>query len=139
MFFKRVNIKTGAGIVVAIVAAGMLVFYYNSVPETKDLLALYRDEARYGNLIIHYPLDETLFPPEIVPPEFHWEDGESRPNMWLVSIKFQDNEPPINVVTSESRWTPEPGQWETIKKRSQERDARVTILGFSHRLTTKII
>jgi len=124
---------------VAIVAAGVLIVCYKSVPEPEDLLALYRDGAEYDDLTIQYPLDETLFPPEIVPPTFHWEDGNSRSNMWLVSIKFQGNEAPMSIVTHESRWIPEQQQWETIKKRSLERNTQVTILGISRRITTRIL
>ena len=132
-------INTYAVLLVAIVAAGMLVFCYKSGSEPEDLLVRYRDGVEYDALTIRHPLDETLFPPEIVPPTFHWEDGNSRSNMWLVSIRFQDNDAPMNVVTQKPWWIPEIGQWETIKKRSLERDAQVTILGISRRITTRIL
>ena len=139
MFFKRVNEKSQIGMLFAIVAAGILVFCYKSGSKPEDLLARYRDDVEYDALTIRRPLDETLFPPEIVPPTFHWEDGNSRSNMWLVSIKFQDNEAPMSIVAHESRWTPEQRQWETIKKRSLERNTQVTILGISRRITTRIL
>ncbi|MGB2862200.1 MAG: tetratricopeptide repeat protein, partial [Sedimentisphaerales bacterium] len=116
-----------------------LVVCYKSRPKPEDLLARYRDGAKYGVLTIHRPLDETLFPPEIVPPAFHWEDGNSKSNMWLVSIKFQDSQAPMSIIAHESRWTPEQRQWETIKKRSLERKAQVTILGISRRIITRIL
>jgi tetratricopeptide (TPR) repeat protein len=116
-----------------------LVVRYKSEPEPEELLALYRDDAEYNSLTIRRPLDETLFPPDIAPPAFHWEDGSSRSNMWLVSIKFQDSEGLMNIIAHESQWTPEQRQWETIKKRSLETDARITILGISHRITTRIL
>jgi len=139
MFSKRVNEKFQIGMLVAIVAAGILVFWYNSGSKPEDLLARYREDVEYDVLTIRRPLDDTLFPPEIVPPAFHWEDGNSRSNMWLVSIKFQDSETPMNIVARESLWTPEQRQWETIKKRSLERKAQVTILGISSRFTTRIL
>jgi len=123
----------------AIVAAGILIFCFESEPEPDDLLAHYRDGTEYDTLTIHYPLDETLFPPEIVPPTFHWEDGNSKSNMWLVSIRFLDDENRLSFVCQESNWTPQKEQWETIKKRSMEREARITILGISHRITTRIL
>ena len=138
MFFKRVNKKFQIGMLVAIVTAGLLVFCYISAREPEDLLALYHDGAEYDNLLIHYPLDGTLFPPEIVPPIFRWEDDNPRSNMWLISFEFQDNNTPMNIITHESEWIPERQQWEIIKKRSLERDAQVTILGISHRIATRI-
>jgi tetratricopeptide (TPR) repeat protein/Tol biopolymer transport system component len=139
MVFKRVNKKSQIVILLAIIAAGVLIVCYNSVTEPGDLLALYRDDAEYDDLIIHHPLDETIFPPEIVPPKFQWEDGNSRSNMWLVSIRFQDSDAPMNIITREPQWAPEQQQWETIKKRSVEQDAQVTILGVKHWISARIL
>lgn len=38
----------------------------------EDVLAVYKDQAPHSRLTITYPLNETLFPPEIVPPTFRW-------------------------------------------------------------------
>jgi len=127
------------GLLVLIVTAGIFVVCYKSSPEPDDLLARYRDSAEYDTLIIYYPLDETLFPPKIVPPTFRWEDGNSKSNMWLLSISFQDSDVPMNIITRKSEWTPQQQQWETIKKRSLEQDAKVTILGVKHGLSARIL
>jgi len=129
----------GTVTLVAIVTAGILVVRYKSEPEPENLSALYRDGAKYDTLTIRYPLDETLFPPEIIPPTFEWEDSNSKSNIWLLSIKFQDGKAPMNIVTNESMWTPRQQQWEAIKKRSLEREAEVIIVGISRRITTKIL
>lgn len=134
-----IYLMSGIGILAAIVSASIFVFCFESEPEPDDLLAHYRDGTEYDTLTIHYPLDETLFPPEIVPPTFHWEDDNSKSNMWLVSIKFPDDEDRLSFVCQESNWTPPKEQWETIKKRSMEREARITILGIHHRITTRIL
>ena len=123
----------------AIVAAGILLFCFAPEPEPNDLLVRYQEDAEYNNLTIRYPLDETLFPPDMVPPTFHWEDSHSKSNMWLVSITFPDDEDCLSVVCQESHWTPQNQQWETIKKRSMEREARMTILGLRRRITTRIL
>ncbi|MHC4323765.1 MAG: TolB family protein, partial [Planctomycetota bacterium] len=104
----------------------------------EDILARYQEDVEYGRLIISYPLDETLFPPEIVPPEFRWNDN-SGSDLWLVSISFQDDKSGINVLANESGWTPEHRQWEVIKKLSLEKDARVTVLGINRRSPAKIL
>ena len=103
----------------------------------EDILTLYQDDAEYGRLTISYPLDETLFPPEIVPPTFRWNDNYGS-DMWIVSINFQDNKGDMNVLTNGSMWTPESQQWQAIKKRSLEKDARVTILGLNRKTSAKI-
>ena len=117
--------------VVVAAAAALLVTFYKAGPGAENILALYRDDTKYGSLTISYPLDETLFPPEIVPPVFRWKDDNSSSGIWLVSISIPDGKPGINFLTREQQWSPEPEQWETIKKRSLEKDAEVTILGVS--------
>ena len=122
----------------AIVVAIVLLSTSHERPlRAEDILALYQENAEYGRLSIGYPLDETLFPPEIAAPTFRWNDN-SGSNMWLVSISFQDKEGGMNVLASESRWTPEQEQWQNIKKRSREKDARVTILGVNRQSPAKI-
>ena len=104
----------------------------------EDILARYQQGAAYASLKIDSPLDETLFPPEIVPPTFRWSDN-SGSELWLVSISFKDNEDRINTITNERKWIPESRQWESIKKRSLEKDAEITILGVKRGISTKIV
>jgi tetratricopeptide (TPR) repeat protein len=106
--------------------------------QADEILALYQDNAEYGSLTINYPLDETLFPPEIVPPIFRWDDN-SGSDVWLISIKFQDDEGRMNVLANESCWTPEKEQWQNIKNRSLEKDAEVTIMGVKWGASAKIV
>jgi tetratricopeptide (TPR) repeat protein len=95
----------------------------------EDILAAYKEAARYSGLTIRYPFDETVFPPEIVPPTFFWEDSNSESDAWLVTIKFQDGDEPMNFLARRQQWTPRTKQWEVIKKRSLETQATVTIVG----------
>jgi len=127
------------GISIVAVVIILLIALYMPGPRIEDILACYQDNAEYNSLTIRYPLNETLFPPEIVPPTFHWEDGSSKSNRWVLTIKFQDNEDRINTIVHETQWTPEPDQWELIKKRSLEKQAMVTILGVNRRSRWKIL
>jgi len=105
---------------------------------TEDTLALYREDAQYSNLNIRYPLNETLFPPEIIPPTFRWEDADSKSDTWLISIKFQDTQGSMNFTTREKTWSPDMQDWETIKKQSLQKQALVTILGINSSSRQKI-
>jgi tetratricopeptide (TPR) repeat protein len=127
------------GISIVAVVAVLLITLYMPGPRIEDILARYRDNAEYDSLMIGYPLNETLFPPEIVAPTFHWEDGSSKSDRWLVTIKFQDNEDRINILLHEPKWTPESDQWELIKKRSLKKQAVVTILGVNRWSRWKIL
>ena len=124
-------------------------------PRIENILALYQEDAEYNSLTIRYPLDETLFPPEIAPPTFHWEDANSTSDTWLITIKFQDADTPqdayrrhasnrpdqgrMNCLVREPRWTPKPAQWEVIKKHSLEKQAIVTVLGVNRLSPRKIL
>jgi hypothetical protein len=124
---------------ISIVAAIVLYTTRHKQPLTADeILALYQENAGYGKLTIEYPLDETLFPPEIVPPTFRWND-DAGSGIWLISIAFQDDQNRINLLCNESTWTPENRQWQVIKNRSSEKDALVTILGVNRNLSAKIV
>ncbi|MBA7634144.1 Tol-Pal system protein TolB [subsurface metagenome] len=105
----------------------------------EDILAAYQDQAEYSGLTILEPLNETLFPPEIVPPTFRWKDDKSESDTWLITIKFQDDKPRMNFLTHKPQWTPPAGQWQTIKKRSLEKEAEVTVLGVNRSDPEKIL
>ncbi len=126
-------------VVVVVAAAALLAVFYKAEPGAEDILALYRDDAKYGSITISYPLDETLFPPEIVPPVFQWKDDNLKSTTWLITFKFRDDKPGMNFLAREPQWAPGPEQWEAIKKRSLEKDAEVTILGVRHGVTAKIL
>jgi tetratricopeptide (TPR) repeat protein len=105
----------------------------------EDIWARYQERAEYGGLTILYPLNGTLFPPEIVPPTFRWKDSRPNSNTWLVTLQFQDDQERMNWLADKPQWTPEASEWETIKKRSLEKDAQVIILGVNRFAPKKIL
>lgn len=127
------------GICIVSIPAFILFTISGPDPMIEDILTLYRNDIRYSNLTIHYPLDETLFPPEIIPPVFHWEDTKSTSDTWLITIRFQNEKNSMNFMVQESQWTPKTKDWEIIKKRSLKKQALVTILGINRRKPRKIL
>jgi tetratricopeptide (TPR) repeat protein len=97
---------------------------------TEKVLAAYRQDAEYADLEILYPLDETLFPPEIAPPTFRWKDRRADADAWLVAFDFQDNAGRMSFPSRAPEWTPSDGEWEIVKRRSLEKPAKVAILGY---------
>ncbi|MGB2819417.1 MAG: tetratricopeptide repeat protein [Phycisphaerae bacterium] len=83
-----------------------------------------------GRLTIRYPLDETLFPPDIVAPTLRWEDTREACDAWRIRIDFRDGGAAMEFRSRRREWTPEPRQWELIKERSVKEAAAVTIQGF---------
>ena len=83
-----------------------------------------------GNpLTIIYPEDGTVFPCDMAsPPTFRWKDGTGSGG-WKVTIHFDDQDPDMTFQSPLPHWKPEWKVWETIKKRSLEKKAFVTIQG----------
>jgi len=122
-----------------------------------------RQEASAAHLqaiTIDYPLDESIFPPEITPPTFMWRDAAENATHWQIDIAFADGTVGVDVQSGGERlaigeidqrcvsstnelpkltpdqaaahtWIPTPEVWEAIKKHSMTSAAFVTISGFS--------
>ncbi|MBN1422156.1 MAG: tetratricopeptide repeat protein [Planctomycetes bacterium] len=58
---------------------------------------------------------------------------------WLAVFEFEDGGDPATFLIRGSAWRPDPEDWEAIKRRSREKDARVTILGFAERAPGTIL
>jgi tetratricopeptide (TPR) repeat protein len=74
-------------------------------------LAVAPGVSQPARLEILYPLDGALFPPDIAAPTFGGGD--------------------LDFLSPTTEWTVPDEAWETIKSRSREREARVTISGVS--------
>jgi len=87
------------------------------------------EQAPPAKLKILYPLDETLFPRDIVAPTFRWADHLLDVDCWAVAFDFQDGGEPMRFLSDAKEWTPCEEDWAPIKQRSLERPAQVSILG----------
>jgi Flp pilus assembly protein TadD len=86
-------------------------------------------EKPSGSLEINYPLDETLFPPEIVAPTFVWSDTTEGVKAWTVLLRFDETGEVLRFPAAEPRWRPSESDWAVIKQRSVGKDAQVAIVG----------
>ncbi len=80
-------------------------------------------------LKILYPLDESLFPPEIAAPTLHWQDGRAASDTWRITFQFSDGGGPLEFRSGATEWSVPDEDWEIIKGRSREREARITFSG----------
>ena len=83
----------------------------------------------FGGIEIKYPLDETLFPPEIVAPTVVWSDETDGVDKWIVLLRFENTDDLLRFPTAEPRWRPSEAVWAEIKQRSVARNAEVAIVG----------
>jgi tetratricopeptide (TPR) repeat protein len=135
---SRYLIISAAVLAVAVVVVASVIWSRRQ-PNTTALLAAYKDSPNRDTLLIEYPLDETLFPPDIAAPTFRWIDRTGRSNAYLVVVEFADSEGRMEFVTRDPQWTPETAAWEAVKKRSLEQDARVTVLGIDRRSPRRVL
>ena len=124
--------KAVGGVLAAAALIAMAILYGTLQPDTRRIeaiLAAYQEQGVYADIALEYPLDGTLFPPEMVPPVFRWKDGTPAVRRWLVRITFADGGPVLHALVRRPQWTPRPQEWESLKQRSLEQDAHVVILG----------
>jgi tetratricopeptide (TPR) repeat protein len=109
-------------------------------------------------VVIDYPEEGTLFPPDFAPPTFLWRASAGDAGLWRIEIRFSDGAPPIRQTSrgeppgigeidprgvAESNqpprltaqqaaahtWKPGPAAWEEIKRRSAGGTATVVVAG----------
>ena len=115
--------------------------------------------SRPAVIVIDYPEDGSIFPPEITPPTFFWRDRSLAAQTWHLDISFTDGSSTIHAVSSgpppsigkidpncvadtnqppkltdeqaaAHTWVPEVPLWAAIKKHSVAGAAIVSITGF---------
>jgi tetratricopeptide (TPR) repeat protein len=86
-------------------------------------------DAPSGRLAIAYPLDETLFPPEIAAPTFVWSDETAGVGQWQVLLRFEGADEVLRFLTVEPRWRPASAEWIEIKQRSTAHTAHMAVVG----------
>jgi len=108
-----------------------------------------------AGILVDYPEEASVFPPEFPPPTFLWRDS-SRADFWRIRVTFGDgraaihaqsrgapprlgvidpdcvaptNEPP-QVTPGQHAWVPDAATWQTIKRRSTAQPAVVAFTGY---------
>jgi tetratricopeptide (TPR) repeat protein len=110
-------------------------------------------------IVVDYPAEGSIFPPEITPPTFLWRDASSSASAWTIDVAFTDGWPGIRAKSAGERmrigeidprcisennalprltpqqaaartWIPDAATWEEIKRHSTEHPATFTITGF---------
>jgi tetratricopeptide (TPR) repeat protein len=136
----------GLAVLAACALAGLRVALRKPGLATDKILASYRHDVEYGDLTIRYPRDGTLFPPEMVPPTFRWDDSSDGADAWLVTIEFegdrhklQGDQGRMSFPCFQPEWRPPDESWQTIKRRTLEKPATVTVVGVDRRAQDEIL
>jgi len=135
-----------AALTAAVLAVGL---YANSPPPSVSAI------------IVDYPSEGSLFPPDIIAPTFQWRDAEPAATLWRIDVTFADRSDAIHLwsqgekmklgeldtslsgyvpptLTPEQQaahtWQPDAKTWAEIKKHSVKGPATVTIAGFRSKM-----
>jgi len=85
--------------------------------------------ASLGQLRIEYPLNDTLFPPGIVSPNFIWNDETAAVSQWKILFRFNEQKEELSFTSAKTSWQPKEETWSNIKRQSTAHDAQVTVTG----------
>jgi tetratricopeptide (TPR) repeat protein len=108
-------------------------------------------------ITIDVPINGSIYPPDIIPPQFAWRDSNSAVTVWRIEVIFGDKARLISVWSggekmqigpvdealtgyvpptltpeqaADHTWRPDSKTWEEIKKHSVGQPARIVITGF---------
>ena len=108
-------------------------------------------------LTIDIPVKGTIYPPEIIPPQFAWRDDDPTATAWRIEIAFAGHDRPIKIWSTGEKfqlgpvddtltgfvpptltpiqaadhtWRPDPKLWDEIKKKTVEKSATISITGY---------
>lgn len=80
-----------------------------------------------GQLEITYPLEESLFPPDIVAPTFLWNDETEGVGHWEVMLQLDGEE--LRFPVANPSWQPSEDDWARIKQHSTGQNLEVAVIG----------
>ena len=123
-----IQAKSGVGVIFFALACLLSACKTNS--ESPNAASAFPD-APPGQLEIAYPLNETLFPPDIVAPKFIWQDSTPNVNKWEVTLRFNDSSKDLSFTSDQTDWQPTEEIWKQIKLRSTEHQAKVAVVGLN--------
>lgn len=116
------------------------------------------DQSAQPSLTIDIPAKGTIYPPDIIPPQFAWRDENSAASVWQIEIAFGEHRHSVKVWSNGEKmqlapvdatlvgyvpptltpeqaaahtWRPDSKTWEEIKQHSVEMPATVTITGYA--------
>ncbi|NOX53391.1 MAG: tetratricopeptide repeat protein [Planctomycetes bacterium] len=126
--------------VLAVVGGVLLVFLARAMVSRSSLFELSRRSPdsqephcrTLSRLKVLYPFDGTVYPPDLATIQFRWEDTTERVDRWRIRFEFLGGGESLEFVSETTEWTPPDDAWETIKRRTREAEATVTISGVHH-------
>jgi len=113
-----------------------------------------------ATITVDYPLNGSVFPPDMAAPTFQWRDPAESAANWTIDVAFGDGSPALHVASKGERmevgaidprcisgnnklptltpeetathtWKPDAATWAAIRKHAVERPATITMTGYA--------
>jgi hypothetical protein len=97
---------------------------------SEALIAASRTRGLPGRLIIEYPLDGTVFPPDIATPLCKWHDDSQVSDSWLVDVTADSGATLVRETVQEPSYRFQPGQWSQVQAAAGSAPVQIAVLGF---------
>ncbi len=116
-------------------------------------------DSRAG-IVVDYPLNNSVFPPDMEAPTFQWRDPAKGAVRWLIDVTFDDGSLPLHVISkgeglkigeidprcispnnklptltadqaAAHTWKPDAATWAAIRKHAVDHAATISISGYA--------
>jgi len=84
-----------------------------------ELQKIEKNQIKPSGIEIVYPVDSTLFPPEIPAPRFVWKDSNSKATQWHIRLSTYGGSKIYSATVKSAEWKPDSVIWENLKTRSE--------------------
>jgi len=82
------------------------------------LIYLFSINIATRKIVVEYPFDKTIFPPEFPAPTFFWKHKGPYAGEWRIRISVKHSVI-VDTLVSDGKWQPEARKWEHIKQVAQ--------------------
>ncbi|MCX6303211.1 MAG: hypothetical protein NTW82_13620, partial [Bacteroidia bacterium] len=90
---------------------------------------LENNQIHPSGIVIEYPREGTIFPPEFPAPEFSWNDTLNIPAHWHIRLLTRSGEELYRKIVESPTWRPDSAVWLNIKTVSASEPVSITIVG----------
>ncbi len=102
--------------------------------DKSELINQWHNQGTKQKLDITYPLNNTLFPPDIIAPTILWND-KTEANQWLAVVELNNKEIYKSNFLKNKKWKADSSSWEMIKNKSAKQNIKISILGLVRKRT----
>lgn len=114
---------------VVVLLLTLTLFSCNDTNVNKQFKNLQEKHIRPLGIIIDYPEEGTIFPPEFPAPLFSWNDTINISAKWHICFSAPEGKELYRETVETSTWRPDPTLWRNIKSASANEPVSIAIVG----------